>query len=209
MSLDALLQRADVWRGGQTPPAAGSVPTGFTALDAVLPGGGWPLGALSEILLPREGLGAVSLALPALARLSREDRWLAWIAPPHVPYAPALAQAGIDLSRVLLVHPHALSDALWAVEQALRSGTCGAVLAWLAGAEHSMLRRLQLAAETGKCWGLLFRPPSAAREPSPAALRLSVEAGVPRGTVVHVLKRRGGRLSAPLYLEDDHPRNGS
>ena len=36
-------------------------------------------------------------------RQSAAGRSLAWIAPPHRPYAPALAAAGIDLARVLVV----------------------------------------------------------------------------------------------------------
>ena len=116
MSLDHLLQRADLWRGGATSPAVSGIPTGFAELDALFPGGGWPRGALTEILMPREGIGALTLVLPTLARLSRENRWLAWVAPPYLPYAPALAAAGVDLSRVLLVHPRSNADGLWAVE---------------------------------------------------------------------------------------------
>ena len=200
MSLDALLDRADVWRGGQAPlPRTRHIPSGFAALDALLPGGGWPAGALSEILGTRHGTGTMQLVLPALAHLSREKRWLAWVAPPHIPYAPALAQAGVDLDHVLVVHPRAARDHAWAVEQALRSGTCGAVLAWLEVGDGQVLRRLQLAAEAGGSWGLVFRSFRAARQPSPAALRLSVEPGKD-GMAVHILKRRGGWATGPVHL---------
>jgi cell division inhibitor SulA len=136
MSLDTLLQRADVWRGGAMSPVPG-VATGVPALDGLLPTG-FPQAALTEILVPREGIGELRMLLPLLARLSREDRWLAFIAPPHILYAPALARAGVNLARVLVVHPrsaqvrgpHASRDALWALETALQAGTCSAVLAW-------------------------------------------------------------------------------
>ncbi|MFQ5935555.1 MAG: hypothetical protein ACE5LB_04000 [Acidiferrobacterales bacterium] len=99
MTLDTLLQRRDIWRGGQlSPPPAGILPTGFSALDASIPEGGWPQGALTEILPLREGIGELRLVLPALARLSSKNRWIAWIAPPLFPYAPALASGGINLS---------------------------------------------------------------------------------------------------------------
>ena len=203
MSLDVLLQRADLWRGGGASPAAGEgLASGFPELDASLPGGGWPRAALTEILASRQGSGGLSLVLPALARLSRRRRWLAWVAPPHVPYAPALARAGVELSRVLLVHPRTAEEGLWAVEQALRSGTCSAVLAWLEGGGSRGMRRLQLAAEAGGTWGVLFRPARAAREASPAALRLRLEPA-PRGVAVHILKRRGGWATGPLRLELD------
>lgn len=206
MSDDALLSRGDIWRGRSAPSLAlDVVPTGFAALDRLLPGGGWPVGALTEILAEDEDAAALRMTMPALARLSHTPRWLAWIAPPHIPYAPALVDMGIDLSKVLLVRPRVHGDRLWALEQALRSGTCSAVLAWPTEAdiETKVLRRLQLAAEAGQCWGVLFRSQRAARRSSPAALRLHVRAFLD-GISVHVLKCRGGwtRNSVELRLDD-------
>ena len=204
MSLDHLLQRADLWRGVAASPAVSGIPTGFAELDALFPGGGWPKGALTEILIPREGIGALTLVLPTLARLSQEQRWLAWVAPPYLPYAPALAAAGIDLSRVLLVHPRSNADGLWAVEQTLRSNTCGAVLAWLETGDMQSLRRLQLAAEAGQCWGLLFRPERLHTQASPAALRIKLEPAA-EGLAVHILKRRGGWATGPVHVRFQMP----
>ncbi len=201
VNLDTLLQGSNVWRGGEAVRGVEpGLPSGFAALDELLPGGGWPQGALTEILIDHEGAGALRLIMPALARLSREGRWLAWIAPPHIPYAPALAAYGVDLSRVLVVHPRADMDAQWAVEQALRSGTCGAVLAWSRLANERSLRRLQLAAEAGNAWGVLFRSTWAASQSSPAALRLRVEP-LPGATEVRILKRRGGWPTGPVRVE--------
>ncbi len=202
-NLHELLQRTDIWRASQQladdNPA---IPTGFAALDAHLPGGGWSNGALTEILLPHEGIGELRLFMPALARLSHEGCWLAWVAPPYIPYAPALAACGINLSRVLLIHPKARNDGLWAVEQALRSGTCGAVLAWPTAGDFPTQRRLQLAAEAGNAVGILFRAESTATPTSYATIRLRLEAA-PGGIIVHVLKRRGGRPAGPLFLNLD------
>lgn len=202
MSLENLLQRAAVWRGGKFSSGKEGIPTGFNELDAVFPGGGWPHGALTEFLTPGEGVGALSLVMPALARLSQEKRWIAWVAPPYIPYAPALAMAGVDLSHVLMIRPRAASDGLWAVEQTLRSGTCAAVLAWPVAGGDRVLRRLQLAAEAGQSWGLLFRPERMAMQSSPAALRLRVTRE-PQGVVVNVLKRRGGWAAGPVYVESE------
>ena len=201
MTLDKLLQRRDVWRGGRLPPlTVGRLSTGFLSLDAVLPGGGWPQGALTEILPIREGIGELRLVIPALIRLSRSNRWIAWITPPRIPYAPALATVGIDLSRVLLVRPTTKTDTLWATEQALRYGKCGAVLAWPRQVNRRTLRRLQLAAETGQAWGFLFRSPQEKNSPSPATLRLRLE---PLGTglVAQILKCRGGHVTKPIFLK--------
>ena len=181
-ALQDVLARADVWRGGEAARVTvPSIPTGFPALDALLPGGGWPRGALTEILPEREGIGELSLLAPALARLSRQDLWLAFIAPPHLPYAPALAAAGIDLARVVMIRPEKSGDILWAMEQALRSGSCSAVLAWPPFLTERAARRLQLAAEAGGGWGVYFSPATLVTAASPAALRLtlSTTAGKP------------------------------
>jgi cell division inhibitor SulA/protein ImuA len=204
MNLSDLLQRADIWRGGAAPPVE-SLPSGFAALDALLPGGGLPRGALTEILIAHEGIGELSLLLPLLARAARDERWLVFVAPPYIPYAPALARAGVDLARVLVVHPRA-ADGLWAVEQALRAGTASVVLAWLAHAEPRALRRLQLAAEAGGSLGILFRATCRGEDNSPAALRLKLEPASPGGAcvAVHILKRRGGWPAGPVTVELDH-----
>lgn len=192
-TLRSLLARPDLWLGGGAEKSQGAavLPTGLAALDALLPGGGWPLGAVTEILLPQEGIGELRLLVPALAEQSRQGRWIAWIDPPHVPYAPALAATGVRLSRVLLVSAGTDRDRLWAAGQCLRSGACGAVLAWPGECGDRSCRRLQLAAGKGGGLGFLFRPERAAIRPSHAALRLRM-ARSPRGTVVEILKGRGG-----------------
>jgi cell division inhibitor SulA len=198
VSLEQILERRqDLWRGRAVSPAtAQGVPTGFAALDALLPWRGWPPGALSEILEGRPG-AAFALVQPALIRLSLEARWLLLIAPPFVPYAPALAASGLDLSRLAVVR--AGEAVAWAAEQGLRSGACSAVLAWGGRWEGSALRRLQLAAQTGGAIALLFRGEAAAREHSPAALRLRVRPS-PAGWELLLLKQRGSRAGAVLDL---------
>jgi hypothetical protein len=200
-----LSQRADIWRGGETSSAPG-VSSGFVELDALLPGSGFPMGALTEIIVPRFGVGELRLLLPAITRLTRE-RWLAFVAPPYIPYAPALARAGVDLSHVLVVNTNERSDTLWAAEQALRAGTCGAVLSWPTKTDFKWLRRLQLAAEAGGTMGIVFSPMHYAATSSPAALRLRLEPQSD-GLAVHVLKRRGGWPAGPLMLDWSTLRQG-
>ena len=195
-AIDQLLAQPGIWRANDQHMATARhanshIPSGFTSLDAVLPGGGIPSQALTEILHGEHGIGELQLVMPALARLSRGGRWIALIAPPFIPYAPALASRGIDLSRVLIVHPGASHQALWATEQALRLGACGAVLAWPSRCDERSLRRLQLAAEQGDSLGLLFRDASAETQRSPAALRLVLERRQGRHLDVRILKCRG------------------
>jgi cell division inhibitor SulA len=204
MNLDDLLQRADVWRGGTAPPPSG-LASGYPALDALL-SGGWPQGALVEILSAQRGIGELRLLLPTLVRVTQGQRWLAFVAPPYLPYAPALARAGVQLAHVLQIHPRSRADALWAVEQTLRSGTCGVVCAWLQQADGKSLRRLQLAAEAGDSLGFLFRDAAAAHAASPAAVRVQLSSA-PEGSdhlIVNILKRRGGWPTGPVAVEIGH-----
>lgn len=200
MNLQHVLQRPDVWRGSKA-PATAAIASGFAALDRLLPGGGWPLGAVTEIQVPRTGIGELRLLLPALARLSRGDRWIVIIAPPYVLYAPALRAAGVELSRILLVHPRARADHGWAIESSLRSSACIITLSWLEDVTAANVRRWQLAAEEGGTCGVLF--PARPVSDSPAALRLQL---APAGNAldVHIAKRRGGWPFGPVRLEIDH-----
>lgn len=203
MSLTKLLENPRVWRGSSRAKTRIGLASGFAELDRCLPGGGWPTEALTEILVGHYGIGELRLLMPALARLSAEDAapvygehtepgWIAWVSPPFQPYAPALQQCGIDLSRMLVVRPGDDSELLWSAEQALSSGTCAAVLLWPETLDDQASRRLQLAAEKGHSWAIAFRPLSARQEPSAAALRLALES-TEQGTRVHILKSRGGR----------------
>lgn len=200
MSIDELIAHSRVWRGSAHGSGCNTVATGYAALDRLLPGGGWPRDAVTEVVFERHGSGELSLVMPALAAMSRREgedkRWIVWIAPPLVPYAPALAQHGLNLERVLLVHPRsARKDALWAAEQALHSGSSIAILAWLDRAGDAALRRLQLGAEARECLTMLFRPLAALESRSPAALRLKLSPAS-RGTRIEVLKCRGRRPGA-------------
>jgi cell division inhibitor SulA len=186
--LDGLLQHPALWRGRSVAPVA-TLSSGFASLDAALPGGGWPRIGLTEILTARPGLGELQLWLPVLAALTaaREPRWSSFVSPPFQLFAPAFAAAGVALERLLVLHP---PEPLWSVEQSLRSGACDLVLAWVAQAPATDLRRLVLASEQGRAACVLFRPARAAAESSPAMLRLQVEP-LPGGLSLRFLKRRG------------------
>jgi hypothetical protein len=204
-SLSALLQRADIRRAADLAQVAlPSVGTGFDSLDAELPGGGWPAGALSEILPAHPGIGELRLLGPALAQLSRRGRRLAWIAPPYLPYAPALSAAGIDLATLIIVKTRTPTDALWAAEQALSSAACGAVLLWPQHWHYKQMRRLQIAAEGRDTLAFVFGFPGAATASSPAALRIALSAAT-GGIRLDILKRRGGALHQPLFISPSPP----
>jgi hypothetical protein len=203
-ALEEILQRHPVWRGGALSCAAPALPSGFAALDRELPGGGWPSGVLTELLVRRAGIGELQLVLPALAALSWAGKRIVWLAPPYLPYAPALAAAGIDLAQLALVQVRGRRDALWAAEQVLRSASCHALAVWLPHARYDELRRLAVAAEASRVWVALFRPPEAVHGASPAALRMLLEPSS-NEISIHILKRRGAPAAAPLVLSMKRP----
>jgi hypothetical protein len=191
--LARLLEHPAIWRGRSTAQRPG-LSTGFAALDEYLPDKGWPRSGLIEILVSRFGSGELTLLLPALAALTRvrSARWCVWIAPPLMPFAPALASHDMVLEQVAIVGG---ARPLWAFEQTLRSGACDAVLAWARRSMPREIRRLQLAAERGRTLGVLFRPRRAVREASAATLRLSLEP-LPAGVRITLLKGRSTRRDA-------------
>ena len=164
-------------------------PTGFVELDAILPGGGWPASAVLELVVPQSGIGELRLLLPLMRRMTQQKRWIVWVSPPYIAYAPALERAGIDMSYVVVIQAdHSCKDTLWSIEKALQSKACALVLAWLNRLSHGAIRRLQLAAETGHSLAVLFRQHNDRH--SPAALRVRLHPSA-AGVDVEVLKARG------------------
>lgn len=186
---DALADIPGVWRGLDRARAGEVESTGLPQLDHALLGG-WPVGALSQLVSVEPGLG-FSLMVPLLARLTRTGHEVALVSPPHVPYAPALRAAGVDLERLLWLEPQEHTDALWATEQMLRSGLYAAVVLWSAPLATAVERRLQLAAETGRGIGILAH---AGHDETRvvAAVRLAV-CTAPGHLRVEVLRCRGAR----------------
>lgn len=200
VSLDALLDERRVWKGRATPTPVSPNPTGHSLLDQALPTGGWPSAALTEILLPANGSGELRLLWPTLARLSASGERIVLVAPPYVPYPDAWHAAGVDLKWLGVIEAGP-RDALWATEQCLRSGSCGAVLCWPGMADDRAMRRLQVAAETGQTLAFACRPAQAGANPSPAALRLMVDTTPQQ---LRVLKCRGGLAPhAPIPFKTD------
>ncbi|SDG04845.1 MULTISPECIES: translesion DNA synthesis-associated protein ImuA [unclassified Duganella] len=188
-----------LWRADQLAQSATRcMDTGFAALSAQLPGGGWPLGTLIDLLVQQHGIGELRLLQPTLAALGK--RPIVLLQPPHVPQALALAALGLEPSQLLWVRSGAkASDALWAAEQILRSGCCGALLFWQKQARGETLRRLHLAAQSGETLFCMLRPLSAAQDASPAPLRLSLKPAA-GGMDIGFVKRRGPQRDVPLFL---------
>jgi len=187
-----------LWRASQLAHASTRcVDTGHPALSAQLPGGGWPTGTLVDLLVQQPGIGEIRLLGPSLARVA--GRRIVLLAPPHAPQALALAALGLAPSQLVWLRASRSADALWAAEQVLKSGSCGALLFWQQHARGESLRRLHLAAQNGETLFFMFRPLAAAQDASPAPLRLSLRPAA-GGIDIGFVKRRGPQRDAPLFL---------
>ena len=158
-SFDDLLSRnPTLWRGCDMAGQGDyGQPTGYPQLDNILPGRGWPRNAMVEIISPHWGMGELQLLTPLMREIVAQGKWILWISPPYLLYAPALTQAGINARQVLVINPDtSCKDALWSMEKALQTNSCGLVLAWQNWLSNRVTRRLQLAAENGKTLGVFF-----------------------------------------------------
>lgn len=212
--LQALLNTSRLlWRGKDNAHASNmqlhahlpGLPSGYDALDACLPWQGWPANAIAEVINPHWGSGELQLVLPLLRQLSQARKWILWVSPPYLPYAPGLLRAGIDPAQIVVVHsqpPLSAIDTLWSIEKALQSDSSALVLAWPQQLQAKHLRRLQLAASTGKTLGILFHQKHIRH--SPAVLQLSAQT-TDDNLNISVLKARGCYHTPSIQIRLDHP----
>ncbi len=201
--LDTLTSEGRIWTARHWQETViPATPSHYPELDEHLPGHGWPLGAVTEIFYPRLGFGELRLLLPALADLSQLDnRWQLWLNPPLIPCAPALQQWGINTQRILIATATSPSDICYSLEKSLQSAGCQAAVAWLEKLDNALMRRIQLAAEATKIPIFIFKPIRYQKQPSIAALRLTINTP----GHINILKRRAGwpindiQLSLPLH----------
>jgi protein ImuA len=189
-----------VWRVEDLARTEVVLPTGHPALDAQLPGAGWPVGSLIELLQERPGPPVWQLLLPALVQaISDRPGPVVLVNAPFQPFAPSLAAQGLPGERLLCIHADRPAARLWSAEQALRCAEVAAILAWLPQARNAELRRLHLAAQQNDRLLFVFRGSDARHEASPARLRLLLS-GV-ETLELRILKRRGPPLDMPLSLQ--------
>ena len=200
---------------GGVSTAPNVIGTGFAGLNRELAGGGWPRGELTEILCDGVGMGELALLLPAMLNLqavnpaalantgrSAGGGGCVWIGAPHLPYAPALRDAGMDLTKVFIIDSTRAEDSLWAAEQSLASGAMDSVSVWINGAiADTSLRRLKHAAMSGgaTCW--LMRPTLFARHASPAPLRMMLKGEASGELTINLIKRRGLPPNKTIILQ--------
>lgn len=183
-----------VWRAASLGRAEQpGLPSGHAALDALLPGGGWPRGALTELLQEQPGLAEWRLLGPALVPLLRQSARvpLLLVNPPLLPHAPGLQALGISPAQLVWLRPATPQQALWATEQAIKSQAAAALLAWLPQARPEQMRRLQAAAQGSRTPLFICRPAVAQAQSSAAPLRVLLQPGADWQLQLRLLKRRG------------------
>ena len=192
MVLAELLDQGQIWRGNETPVNADQplLATGYPELDNCL-NGGWPPGHLIELLTDKQACGELSLLLPLLSQVSRNNGLILWVDPPMSPYSLALAQAGVRLKDHRIIHTHSMDERLWVMEQALKSGCVSVLLGWIDQVQEKLLRRLQLAVQKGQGLAFIMRSSRYAEHASPASFRLQLKQ-VEQGVKVDLVKRRQG-----------------
>ena len=190
LSLSNQLWWADGWPQSS---AQNTVTSGFETLDQALPGGGWPCGALTELLSKQHGIGELRLLAPVLRQFTSQQKTVMLIDPPMLPYGPALVTYGIDLRYVILLKAKHVMDRLWAIEQCLRSNSLGSILAWLPHSDlrPEIFRRLQLAAQPCEGPSFIFRPSEVQSQASAAPLRILLLPRSQQRLGLRILKRRG------------------
>lgn len=170
--------------------------TGYPALSGELPGGGWPVGALVDLLVQHASVGELRLLQPALCSGSRP---IAFVQPPPTPDGLGLNYIGISPQQVFRVNAPKTADALWSAEQILRAGSCGALIFWAQYAQASSLRRLHLAAQSSETLFIMERPLASAQDASPELLRLALRPSA-EGLTLDIVKRRGPARAEPLSI---------
>jgi protein ImuA len=175
--MNGLRQQLGRWEAAGATEDAVVFSCGAAAVDRLLPGGGLRHGMLVEWLAGASeaiGCGAATLGLLGAREACGEggalvviDRWQTF-------YPPAAAAWGIDLDRMIVIHPQNSRDELWAMVQALRSPAVAAMWATIDRLDSRSFRRLQLAAQAGQTLGVLMRPGSVREQPSWADVTLEV-----------------------------------
>ena len=161
--LAALRQTVEALEAGDRGARAGHLSLGLPMVDSLLPGVGLACGALHEVAPLAYGdrppaLG-FAFALAALAQRTRPGVAVLIASRPALqdfgrPYGHGLKALGLDVGRLLLVETRNDREALWALEETLKSTAAPSIALGVIGGRETLSqltvsRRLNLAAASG------------------------------------------------------------
>ncbi|WP_196138143.1 translesion DNA synthesis-associated protein ImuA [Aliikangiella sp. G2MR2-5] len=201
-ALKQLLRNQSIWQAACRKSKTTSMSSGYRKLDQSLHYGGWPQAVLSEILLPQHGIGEIRLLSPLLSQLSQKPGYICWINPPFLPNATALFEQQIQIEKLIFIRTQTTQQTIWTAQQAMSSNACSAVLCWLpAQSLNREIRKLSLAVKSGNCWGFILRHYKMHTQPSPAALRITLENTTKLKRQLSIIKQPGGWAGQEITLE--------
>lgn len=190
-----------LWRGTELSQNHTQVrPSGWQALDAELPGGGWPTHAVTEVLAAQPAVLEWRLLGPSLRAITADGSQVVVVGPPRVPHLPGLLHEGLDERNFIWIQADKPAERLWVTEQLIKANAAGAIVAWLPQARQEQLRRLQVCAQACEALVFLCRPQATRHEASAAPLRLQAAIGLDWQLHVEVFKRRGPAHDGTLTL---------
>ncbi len=198
-------------------PTGARITSGSSAMDALLPGGGYGAGTMIEWVhggegygegaMPVRGLGSLSLAMRVAVQAMAGGKYMVLIDRHRRFYAPGGIGFGISLDRLIVLRPECDADAIWGMDQSLRNPSVGAVVASMHRLDDRVARRLQLATEQGGGLGILVRDAHAARRyPSWADVQWRVRPSMPsrdwltRWFDLDLMRAGGGRSGSRLRI---------
>lgn len=114
------------------------------------------------------------------------------------PYGPGFERLGLDARGLIVVEPAKAADALWVLDEGLRSGALALVLGQLPGIDLTPARRLALAAASTRTPCLLVTPP---RAPAAAATTTRWRIGPAPGASNRLDPRAPGAVRFRVSLE--------
>lgn len=204
LDLAALAPRISsaVWRGAELGSTVRNVvPSGFDALDAELPGGGWPCGSLTEILQPQPSVAEWRILAPAMRQVVQAGKDVVLVGPPKTPHLPGLQRIGIDERRLVWIQADTPAQRLWVTEQLVKANAAGLLLSWLPQARQEQIRRLQVCSQSCEGPVILCRHDTAQHEASAAPLRVQLTFGSDWELRIHLFKRKGPTHEGEIVVE--------
>jgi cell division inhibitor SulA len=173
-------------------------------LDNALQGGISPYGLL--MFRAHTGSGELSFLRPIIQSAAKEQQYIALINPPGLPNTDWFKQNLCDDEHLFFINSADNDENLWAFEQCLMSGVCGAVIAWDLEANAQQLRRCHLRASQHRCQAIWFNSPKTTtgfpHSPCNAQLHLYQQN---KQWYVDVLKQHGGWPQAEVRVTHPMP----
>ncbi len=220
-SLTRVLQGLGATATEATPGAHAPLGTGFSALDAVLPEGGWQAPQVAEIFSPGPGHPELAIVAPLLQALAAADRPVALIGCPRSVDDHTLAANRLLLPSLELHTARRLSDdtptaaSTSQIELAcawMQGHADGALVVWQADVTPAQWRTLRRACRLSRTHLFLVRPALARWDDTPADLSLSVLPSRGHALEVRVrpsLARAAVSVLLPVRLPEVSPRAAS